>query len=165
VINCDCPRCGSRNTKSLSVLYGDGTRKSTSRKDGLFYYRRSIGLHTSTTRGQSQTLSAANSAPPSSSIGTTAMLLIVVGAVVAGAAWYWIGFWIIVLLAVAGSDAKDEEHRLREWQATFRCGRCGTVFAVVEAVPERIAVTHDQGGGQLLEPEVSHPLHVARQRP
>ena len=67
------------------------------------------------------------------------MLLIVVGAVVAGAAWYWIGFWIMVLLLVAASDGKDQERRIREWQATFRCGRCGTVFAVVEADPDRIA--------------------------
>jgi hypothetical protein len=130
MINCDCPRCGSRNTKSLSVLYGNGTKRSTYRKDGLFYYRRSVGLHTSTTRGQSQTLSAENSAPPSSSIGTAVMLLTVVGAVFSGAAWYWIGFWIVVLLAVAISDGKDQERCLREWRATFRCGRCGTVFAV-----------------------------------
>jgi len=147
MIDCDCPRCGSRNTKSLSVLYANGTRRSTSRRDGLFYYRRSVGLHSSTTRGESQTLAAKVSAPPKSSIGTGVMLAIVVGAVIAGAPWYWIGFWTMVLLAVAVSGGKDLERRLREWRATFRCGRCGTVFAIVEEQSDPIAVERDRGVG------------------
>ncbi len=64
MIDCDCPRCGSKNTKAFSVMHQDGTRKTRYRRTGLFYYRRSIGLHSSTTRGRSQKLTAQLAGPP-----------------------------------------------------------------------------------------------------
>lgn len=135
MIDCDCPHCGSRNTKALSVLHRDGTRKAVYRREGWFYYRRSFGLHSSRTRGRTQSLTAQLAAPPptgSLTAGGVAFVLFI-SAGLGGAIGFWIGLALLVLFAVFGSDPKAQEQQLKKWQSTFRCGRCGTVFvAIVE---------------------------------
>jgi len=132
MVDCDCPHCGSRNTKAFSVLYGDGTRRSDYRRDGLFYYRRSFGLHSSRVRGQSQTLTAQLAAPPGPPVGVGLIfVLLIVGWALGGMTGFCIAGAVAVLLMVLVSDAKSQESAL--WSSTFRCGRCGTVFAVVES--------------------------------
>ena len=137
MLDCDCPRCGSKNTKALSVLYESGTRTSTYRKDGLFYYRGSVGLHASTTRGQSQTLSAQHAAPPQPlglSAGAVTVFLFI-GLLLGGTTGFWIAVSVLVAFAIfigIGSGTAQRE-AYAEWSSTFRCGRCGTVFAVIEA--------------------------------
>jgi len=131
MINCDCPHCGSRNTKAFSVLHSDGTRVSKYNRDGLFYYRGSFGLHASTVRGQSQSLTAQRAAPPSAALspGLVVMLLII-GALLGGATGFWIAIGILVLLACFLGPGAEV---CRQWSKTFRCNRCGTIFAMVSA--------------------------------
>jgi hypothetical protein len=130
MIDCDCPHCGSRNTKALSVLHGDGTRTSKYRKDGVFYYRGSLGLHASTVRGQNQSLTAQRAAPPSAALSPgLVVVFLIIGALLGGTTGFWVAVAVLVLLAVCASFDADA---YREWSMTFRCGRCGTVFAVIE---------------------------------
>jgi hypothetical protein len=135
MIDSDCPRCGSRNTKALTVIHGDGTRDTGSRRTGWFYYRRSFGVHSSSTRGRSESLTAQLAAPPVPP--TTAFLtgggvpLVLLGGVaLGGAVGFWVGLAILVLIALAGSDERSQQ-QLRQWSSTFRCGRCGTVFVAI----------------------------------
>jgi hypothetical protein len=134
MIDCDCPHCGSRNTKAFSVLYRDGTRRSDSRRDGWFYYRRSFGFHSAQVRGQSQTLTARLAAPPGPPIGVgLVFVLLIIGFALGGTTGFCIAAAVGTLLMVLLSDAKSQDSGL--WSSTFRCGRCGTVFAVVESDP------------------------------
>jgi hypothetical protein len=130
MVDCDCPHCGSRNTKAFSVLHGDGTRVSKYNRDGLFYYRGSFGLHASTVRGQSQSITAQRAAPPSAVLSPgLVVVFLIVGVLLGGTTGFWAAVTVLVLLAFcAGSGAGA----YREWSMTFRCGRCGTVFAVME---------------------------------
>ena len=134
MIDSDCPRCGSRNTKALAVLHGDGTRENRSRRTGWFYYRRSFGLHSSRTQGQTQTLTARLATPPSTGAMTAngVAVFLFISTALGGAAGFWIGLTILVLLAIFGGSSKARQQQLRQWASTFRCGRCGTVFVVVE---------------------------------
>ena len=105
MLDCDCPRCGSRNTKALSVLYENGTRDSRYRRDGLFYYRRSVGLHTSSIRGRSQTVSAQIAAPPSGNAfftGACIPVSLIMGALVGGTTGFLLvlGVWILLAIVV-----------------------------------------------------------------
>lgn len=139
MLDCDCPRCGSRNTKALSVLYESGTRKSTYRKDGLFYYRGSVGLHASTTRGESQTLTAQHAAPPQPlrfSAGAVAVFLFI-GLLLGGETGFWVALTLFVALAIllGIGSGHAQQAAYSEWSSTFRCGRCGAVFAVLEEKP------------------------------
>ena len=136
MLDCDCPRCGSRNTKAFPVLYENGTWNSAHRKHGLFYYRRSLGLHASTTSGQRQTVAARHAAPPASlrfSSGGVAIVLFVAIAI-AGEAGFWVALSLLIALAIGCGIGGGPSHSaaVREWSATFRCGRCGTIFAVIE---------------------------------
>lgn len=139
MLDCDCPRCGSRNTKALSVLHRDGTRDTRYRRDGWFYFRRSIGVHSSITRGRSQSLTSQLAGPPLpamtqflSSGGVP--LVLILGAILGGATGFSVGLAILVALAVAFGkrDAVPHDKNVREWSSTFRCNRCGAVFAIVE---------------------------------
>ena len=59
-----------------------------------------------------------------------------IGLVLGGVTGFWIAVSLVIALAVfadVGEKAQDEAYR--EWSSTFRCGRCGTVFAVVEEKP------------------------------
>ena len=139
MIDCDCPRCGSRNTKALAVLYQDGTRTSDYRRDGVFYYRRSVGIHTSRTRGRSQTLTAQSAAPPAGATLSPGLVVFVllIGAVF-GAIGFWVALGLLVAVAILPAFAASgtTESRQRAWSSTFRCSRCGTVFAVMEDTPQ-----------------------------
>jgi hypothetical protein len=135
MLDCDCPRCGSKNTKALPLLYEGGTRTFTSRRNGLFYYRGSIGLHASNTRGESQTLTARRAAPPESlqfSVGAVAIMLLI-GLFVAGITGFWIAFSVLIALAViVAVGSKGDEEERKAWSSTFRCNQCATVFSVME---------------------------------
>ena len=142
MIDSDCPRCGSRNTKALSVLHGDGTKDARYRRNGWFYYRRSFGLHSSTTRGRSQSLTALHAAPPvppSTQFLTEGGIpvTLILGAVLGGSAGFLVGLVLLVAIAVLGgrSDGRFHGQRTAAWSSTFRCGRCGTIFAVFDAAP------------------------------
>ena len=139
MINADCPHCGSRNTKALPVIYQDGTRDSRSQRNGVFYYRRSLGLHTSTTRGRSQTLSAKLAEPPHSGNdffrGAAVPVLLIIGGLMGGETGFFGALVLLVILAVIVGIGSRHDPKSEQWESTFRCGRCGTVFAVIKEAP------------------------------
>ena len=139
MIDCDCPRCGSRNTKALAVLHQDGTRLSDYRRSGVFYYR-TVGIHASRTRGRSQTLTAQSAAPPNNATLTPGVVVVVliVGALVGGQIGFWVALGSLFAIAIlpAFSAGRTTNARQHAWSSTFRCGRCGTVFAVIDETPE-----------------------------
>jgi hypothetical protein len=142
MLDCDCPRCGSRNTKALSVLHTDGARDSSYRRDGWFYFRRSFGVHRSTTRGRSQTLTSQMAAPPVPSVtrflqGGGVPVTLLVGMFLGGAPGFYVALAALIWIAIASGRDADRSHarHLQDWASTFRCPRCGTVFAVIEGDP------------------------------
>ena len=138
MIDCDCPRCGSHNTKAFSVLHQDGARSFRSRKSGWFYFRRSFGAHGSATRGQSQSLASQVAAPPVPLTtqflqGRGVPLVLILGALIGGVPGFCTALAALIGVAIVSGrgDARVHVQRLRQWASTFRCGRCGTVFAVI----------------------------------
>ena len=157
MIDCDCPRCGSRNTKALAVLHSDGTKDAHYRRNGWFYYRRSFGLHSSTTRGRTQSLIAQHAAPPVPTstrflVGGGVPVTLILGAMIGGSAGFLVGLGLLVAIAVIGgwSDGESHGQRTADWSSTFRCGRCGTVFAVFEAAPSQEGSDDSRQPGRLV---------------
>lgn len=143
MIDCDCPRCGSRNTKAFSALHHDGARDAHYRRNGWFYFRRSFGVQGSTTRGRSQTLTSQIASPPVPTVtrflqGGGVPLLLILGALAGGPTGFLVGLAVLVALAVAfgKQDLHPHDQRLREWSSSFRCNRCGTVFAIIESAEQ-----------------------------
>lgn len=139
MLDCDCPRCGSRRTKALSVLHRDGTRDARYRRDGWFYFRRSFGVDGSTTRGRSQTLTSQMASPPLPSTtrflqGGGVPITLIVGGLLGGAVGLAIALAVLVWIAIASGrdDDRSQARRLKQWESTFRCGRCGTIFEIIE---------------------------------
>lgn len=139
MINCDCPHCGSRNTKALSLLYCDGTKDQRWQSSAWFYYRRRFGVRSSIGRGRSQTLAAQLAAPPVPSStrllrGAGVPLALFAGAAVGGSVGLVLALACLIWFAVSSGEkeALSAQQRMRDWSSTFRCGRCGTVFAVIE---------------------------------
>lgn len=139
MINCDCPRCASRNTKAFSVLHRDGVKDSLFRRAGWSYFFHTFGIYGSTTRGRSQTLTSQLAAPPVPSAtrflrGGGVLVVLLLGAALAGATGVGLALAALIWFAVTSGRNNDRLHgqRLQQWGSTFRCGRCGTVFAIVE---------------------------------
>jgi hypothetical protein len=137
MLDCDCPRCGSKNTKALPVVHENGTHTSTYRKSGLFYYQGSVGLHASTTRGVSQTVAARRAAVPDSLQLTPAIVAVIlfIGLLLGGEIGFSLALVVLVAVTVLFALSGVHEQIYREWSSTFRCNRCGTTFAVLEQEP------------------------------
>lgn len=143
MIDCDCPRCGSRNTKTFSVLHHDGTKDSAYRRQGWLYFRRSIGVYGSVTRGRAQTLTAQRATPPVPAVNrflrsAGVPVLLLAGAAIGGAPGLLLGLALLIVVAVkaGNADAKQYGEQMTEWSSTFRCNRCGTVFAVITSTED-----------------------------
>jgi len=139
MIDCDCPRCGSHSTKAFSVLHRDGVRDARYRRTAWFYFRGAFGVHDSATRGRSQTMTSQWTAPPVPAAtrflqggGVTGSLIL--GALLGGLSGIVFALIALTAFAVLSGRRDDSSHArdLERWASTFRCGRCGTVFAVVE---------------------------------
>lgn len=136
-MNCNCPQCGSRNTKAFSVLYRDGERVSRYTRHGWHTFRGRFGVHGSVTTGRTRSLTSQMASPPEPLIsgllrsGTVPFVLII-AAIVWGSTGFFVALVVLVILALLGGviDSKTRERNLAHWQNTFRCGRCGMVFEV-----------------------------------
>lgn len=134
----DCPCCGSTRTKSLAVLYRDGTRVSHSSRKGWLTYRGNFGLYSSTQEGISQTLTSQNATPPREPIililEVAAVPVVLVATLLGGVYGFVASLLLMALGAVlatfAGAD--DQALAMTRWLRTFRCGRCGTTYEVIE---------------------------------
>jgi hypothetical protein len=57
------------------------------------------------------------------------VVFLIIGALLGGTTGFWIAVAVLVLVAPCAGSGADA---CREWSMTFRCGRCGTVFVVIE---------------------------------
>lgn len=136
-MNCNCPQCGSHNTKAFSVLYRDGERISRYTRNGWHTFRGGFGVHSSVATGRTRTLTSQMAAPPVplvSHLLRSGMVpfVLIIAAVVWGSTGFFVALVVLVILALLGAviDAENHERNLAHWQNSFRCGRCGTVFEV-----------------------------------
>jgi hypothetical protein len=136
LLKCDCPRCGSKQTKALKVIYQDGTRQSVQRRQGWFAYRARLGFSGSVSQAKSQSLAAQFAAPRVPAV--TQFLqsgIVTITLIACSFAWGAVGVIAAVagllILAVAGGWHGAEERALamRRWAEQFRCGRCGEMFS------------------------------------
>lgn len=134
VILCNCPACGSRNTKSLKIIYESGQRTGRSRRRSVYgSFSGSLWAGFSTTESHSSSLIAAHAAPSASvvpfswsSIGVPLFIGVIF--------FDWPG-WIIPVvmfsLAILYGISDIYAQRLNtmnDWHKKFQCLRCGTVF-------------------------------------
>lgn len=145
MINCNCPRCGSRNTKALSVIHAYGSRRQQWKTNGShigvpsfsFGFRRTRGW------GESQTIAATNAAPPSAQSATklgavTSIVLVVTALVLGFSAFLYVLGGLLILAVVAGLVEGQSTDRLHAtWVSTFQCGRCGITFVADQTCATR----------------------------
>ena len=99
---CDCPRCGSANTRSLPIVFEHRTGR----------YRR--------TPGRRQLSDAA-----------TALCVLGVACILGGSLGAYVAVTFVVLAAaVHGASERAREDMQACWSAMFRCRRCGWTFLV-----------------------------------
>lgn len=136
MIGCNCPRCGSRNTKALSVIHARGTRRQQWKTNGShvgipsfsFGFRRTRGW------GESQTIAATNAAPPAAQsaakLGAVTPIILVVTALGWGlSAFLYALVGLLILAVVSGLvEGKSADRLHATWVSTFQCGRCGITF-------------------------------------
>ena len=129
-INCNCPVCGSRNTKSLSIIYESGQRFGRSTRNSLWAsLSGSVRAGRSTTRSHSSNLLSDNAAPPAP------LNWHVIGwpTIVAVMYFEW-PIWLIPVVVIGtamvfGAINFDVSTALEQrWSETFRCLRCGATF-------------------------------------
>jgi len=134
MIQCNCPTCGSRNTKSLKVIYESGQRTGLARRGSLYgSLSGSLWAGLSTTESHSSSLIAAHAAPSASvvpfswsSIGIPLFIGVIF--------FDWPGWVIPVVifsLAILYGISDIYAHQLNsmsDWHKKFQCLRCGAVF-------------------------------------
>lgn len=138
-VNCDCPVCGSRNTKSLPIIHESGLRHGQSTRNSLWAsLSGSVWAGRSSTQSSSSTLLSDNATPP----GPQSWGAIGVPTILAVFFFGW-PIWVIPLVmisvAVIYGSSNLYVKRVREidtWHRSFRCLRCGETF-----VPEAIEVS------------------------
>jgi hypothetical protein len=151
-----CPRCSSENVQSLKVIYETGTSNIDTKSSGYFggassgsdysHSGRGFGGWTSgTTKGTQQTEAAQQATPPAKKDIGGPFLGIVIGI---GALIGFFGSWSLwalligVFFLAGGIWALVEAIKWNEekwpglydhWLRSFRCLRCGEVFAHSES--------------------------------
>lgn len=128
-INCNCPVCGSRNTKSLAIIYESGQRFGKSTRNSIWMISGALGLGRSTTRSHWTSLLASNAAPPGkinwSYIGWP---LIGVSIFMEWPIWIVPAVILPIALLYGASDIFLNAEDGTVWRNAFRCLRCGTTF-------------------------------------
>lgn len=130
-ISCNCPACGSRNTKSLQVIFESGQRVGRSTRNSLYAsLSGSVWAGRSTTESHSSSLIAANAAPPGPLPWPAIGIPLIVGVVFFK--WpIWIVPVVMFSIAILYGSSDLYAQRLKQandWQKSFQCLRCGTVF-------------------------------------
>ena len=137
-VNCDCPVCGSRNTKSLPIIHESGLRHGQSTRNSLWAsLSGSVWAGRSSTKSRSSSQLSDNAAPPGpqswGAVGVPTILAVI---------FFKLPIWVIPLVmisvAVLYGSSSLYVRRVREidiWHRSFRCLRCGETFVpeVIEA--------------------------------
>jgi hypothetical protein len=71
--------------------------------------------------------------------GAGVPVTLLIGVWIGAVPGFWVAFGLLVVLAVFGGrrDANSWGDQYQLWSSTFRCSRCGTVFAVLESKMQR----------------------------
>lgn len=134
-MNCTCPHCGSPRTQALRVLHIAGVRRYDWDTSSLFYYRGAAGIRATTGRGRSRSLISELARPPvpwfTEALGDGGIAVVIV-VVTLLAGWWGFGLAVgsLLVVAIAGGRTHGAAHAraLEEWNASFHCARCGTIF-------------------------------------
>lgn len=149
--NCDCPVCGSRNTKSLSIIHESGLRHGQSTRNSVWAsLSGSVWAGRSSTESRSSSQLSDNAAPPGpqpwGAIGVPTILAVFI---------FQLPIWVIPLVmisvAVLYGSSNLYVRRVREigiWHRSFRCLRCGETFAPTTIEPS--SAINTIGGNQTL---------------
>jgi hypothetical protein len=142
-----CPKCGSEETKKLSVIWRDGVQAINTGTVGVAVgLDMSVAVAGARTQGTAQNASSMIAAPPKKQdekgIGTMFAFTLVAlfGLLILPASW---GGLVILLIGVGvvygayqSRKAKIEFNRtkhpelMRAWEHSYRCGRCENMYTV-----------------------------------
>jgi hypothetical protein len=147
-----CPRCGSPDWKIASQVHREGlsniSTESNSHGVGLSGAGIGVGLGQSSTQGTSQTALSYSARPPEDPrAGKFSVLYLVFLGVVMFFAVYELDFLVGVVLVVAAAivplflidslvrliPAPDYEAKLKRWNETRVCTRCGQFYFDTQA--------------------------------
>lgn len=136
-IDCNCPICGSRSTKSLPIIYESGQRMGRSTRNSLWASTSGrVWAGRSVTESHSASLIAANASPP----GAMPWFALLIPLIIMVFIFNW-SMWLVpvVMFSIAilygGSDAYIQTRRDKEnWEKSFRCLRCGAMFIPAGAI-------------------------------
>lgn len=140
----NCPKCSSENTQTLRMIFESGTSNSSSTSKshggGFFNVLPTFRAKTNTV-STSQSLLATSASPPvkKSLIGTAIATLIglyfLVGAFSPSFNFGWLLFGVLwsglfgfVTYANFNFNTKVFPKDLEDWEKTWRCHKCGTVY-------------------------------------
>lgn len=162
-MDCNCPICGSRSTKSLPIIFESGQRMGRSTRNSLWASTSGrVWAGRSVTESHSASLIAANASPP----GTMPWLTLLIPLIIMVLIFNW-SMWLVplVMFSIAilygGSDAYIRTRQeMENWEKSFRCMRCGVIFipavataplpVLTDVVPEGKTVT-DMNRQNILE--------------
>lgn len=139
-----CPRCGSEDTKKLSVLWRDGVQSINTTTTGVGLAGGHVGVGAARTQGVAQSTSSAIAAPPprQEEKGMGAAILLAVVAFFAFITFSFGGFMIALIAgAFAGVSLNTwkgavEYNRtvhpglMSRWEGSYRCGRCENMYVL-----------------------------------
>jgi hypothetical protein len=141
-----CPKCGSEDTKKLSVLWRDGVQSINTRTAGVGVAGGRLGVGVAATQGIAQSASSQIAAPPTPKevkglgwavlfgfIAFTSITQLSVGGFIFAAIFAWLSYSAFKRWTALGEYNKNvHPGLLREWESTYRCGRCENMYVLGE---------------------------------
>jgi hypothetical protein len=140
-----CPKCGSEDTKKLSVIWRDGVQAINTGTVGVAVgLDRSVAIAGARTQGTAQNASSMIAAPPKKQEqkGIGAAVVFTLVALFGLLLFSWGGLLIaviaggVVYASIKSYRAKVEFNRtqhpllMQQWESSYRCGRCENVYSL-----------------------------------
>ena len=134
-----CPKCKSKNTQRLEVIYEHGTSdiNTTSNTVGVGYGGRlGAGGAVTKTSGTSQSIIAQKASPPEIRSYSAVIWCSIIGLILlfnAEGFWQLVGLGFVVLAIYMGKANfeynKSEFPKLfEEWEKSWYCNKCGNIY-------------------------------------
>ena len=139
-----CPRCGSEDTKKLSVLWRDGVQSINTTTAGVGIAGGHVGVGAARTQGIAQSSSSAIAAPPPRQEEKGMGAFIVLAAVACLAFFSFSAGGIMIALMAGGCaylsfntwkkavDYNRDVHPglMSRWEGSYRCSRCENMYVL-----------------------------------
>jgi DNA-directed RNA polymerase subunit M/transcription elongation factor TFIIS len=121
-MKCNCPKCGSKNTKTFPMIYKNGLSTYRGRSSGSGISLQSgssrFFFMSSRTVGKRQSALSSAAAPPSNC--SNFLLLIALINAIINPWWLGVSGFAIVFYIIAQPSSSDER-----WEKSWMCLRCG----------------------------------------